>query len=291
MGLSMEETRVVYSLLKSEQRPLDEIVAEFSSKITRPRLYAVSYYLLLILKEKKMLKSTERLIAFTILRQIYSSQQSSANPFLTSLINAACDEEAGKCERAFVLQLLGLTGTGGNEFLKQSVANYIKVFDPSAHAFPQQEQLQHQYCDKVHPEPHKCLFEDVSMKNIILDPDVPPNCDASSQEFDLQPGAKFKLGSGDRDEILMELLSSFSLEGISPQWNRPRPPILPIQDGELVWLNPDNSHELVWDHGMCADTSRGAAVKDLITKALKGPLAPSHQEVPFVYKMICFIES
>lgn len=30
---------------------------------------------------------------------------------------------------------------------------------------------------------------------------------------------------------------------------------------------------------MCADTSRGAAVRDLIAKVLKGPLAPAQQEV------------
>lgn len=48
---------------------------------------------------------------------------------------------------------------------------------------------------------------------------------------------------------------------------------------QLVWLNPANKHELLWDYGMCADTSRGAAVRDLITKALKGPLGPAQQEV------------
>ncbi|KAL5979200.1 hypothetical protein ACLOJK_019098 [Asimina triloba] len=34
----------------------------------------------------------------------------------------------------------------------------------------------------------------------------------------------------------------------------------------------------MWDYGMCADTSRGAAIRDLIAKALKGPLAPQQQE-------------
>lgn len=122
----------------------------------------------------------------------------------------------------------------------------------------------------------------------------------------MQPGAKPKLGSGDRDEALLGLLANLSTEGIGHQWIRPRPPRLPIQDGEvrtfcgqmfdclmefaifpytfqtyfqLVWLNPDSNHELVWDHGMCADTSKGAAVRDLIAKALKGPLAPAQQEV------------
>lgn len=51
--------------------------------------------------------------------------------------------------------------------------------------------------------------------------------------FDLQPGVKPKVGSGDRDEALTGLLANFALEGIGPQWTRPRPPILPVQDGEV----------------------------------------------------------
>lgn len=51
----------------------------------------------------------------------------------------------------------------------------------------------------------------------------------------------------------------------------------------MVWLIPDNSHDLLWDYGMCADTSRGAAVRDLIAKAFKGPLAPAQQEVLQAY--------
>lgn len=50
---------------------------------------------------------------------------------------------------------------------------------------------------------------------------------------------------------------------------------------QLLWLNPDMNHELLWDYGMCADTSRGAAVRDLIAKALKNPLVPVQQEVSF----------
>lgn len=53
-----------------------------------------------------------------------------------------------------------------------------------------------------------------------------------------------------------------------------------------MWLNPDSNHELVWDHCMCADTSRGAAVRGLIAKALKGPLAPSQQEVLLLFYVL-----
>ncbi|KAJ4829640.1 hypothetical protein Tsubulata_035699 [Turnera subulata] len=298
----MEETSLLYSLLRSEQRPLDEIAAEFTSKIPPPRFFPVCASLSLLLqaispisilipsprriRDKRMLKSTERLIALAILHQPFSSSSSSSSqrhsspsashPFLPFLINVACDDEAERCERAFVLQLLA--SNSSKEFLKESAANYIKVFDPSAHAFPQRQVLQHQYCERAHPESYICLFKNASVRNVVPDPDVPKGCDVNSQEFDLQPGIKPKIGTGDRDETLTGLLANLSPQGIYPHWIRPRPPMLPVQDGELVWHNPDTNHEIVWDHGMCADTSRGAAVRDLIHKALKGPLAPAQQE-------------
>ena len=58
---------------------------------------------------------------------------------------------------------------------------------------------------------------------------------------------------------------------------------------QLTWLIPDSSHDLLWDYGMCVDSRLGAAVRDLISKALKGPLAPSQQEV--IYLVILQIAS
>lgn len=48
----------------------------------------------------------------------------------------------------------------------------------------------------------------------------------------------------------------------------------------MNWMIPDTQHELLWDHGMCADTSRGSAVRELMTRAVKGALAPAQQKVP-----------
>jgi len=48
----------------------------------------------------------------------------------------------------------------------------------------------------------------------------------------------------------------------------------------MIWLSPDTQHELLWDYGMCADTSRGAAIRELINRACKGALAPAPQKVP-----------
>ncbi|XP_027180142.1 CCR4-NOT transcription complex subunit 11-like [Coffea eugenioides] len=278
-GVGMEEPILLLKLLiGSDSRPLDELISEFKSKVQPSRIFAFCSSVAILLTESKVLRPTQRLVGFAILHQAYSSQQPSSNPFSFVLVNAASNEEAEKFERGFILQLLGSTSsTNTAEVLKLSAADYIRSFDPSSHAFPSSEQLQQQYCSKVGPEPFGSLFRN-RVINILPDPDVPHGCDPNSTEFDWQPGVTPKIGSGDRDESISGLLQNLSLEGLGPQWIRPRPPRLPVLEGELVWLNPDNTHELMWDHGMCADTSRGAAVRDLIAKALKGPLAPAQQE-------------
>lgn len=281
--LGLEDSRKLLSLLTAEERALDETMADFNSIFPRSLHFNVCCSLAILLENKKMLKPIQRLIAFTILHHAYSSQQPSVNPFISLLINAACDDEADKFERAFILQLLNPGGSSDNkEILKKPAADYIKGFDVSSLVFLPREELQQQFSDKGHPKPHNCLLKDASVKKAIPDPDVPRGCDANSPEFDLQPGAKPKIGSGDRDETVTELLQKISLEGLGPRFIRPLPPRLPVMKGELVWLDPDNNHELLWDFGMCADTSRGAAIRDLIAKALKGPLAPTQQEQVFV---------
>lgn len=278
--LNLEEQCKIVNMLKSssEQKSIEETVTEFFSS-SLLRHFNVCYSLSLLLQDKMMLSSTERLVAFAILYRSYSSQKSAANPFISFLINAACDDGAEKYERAFILHLLGSGNSNSNkEFLKLSASDYIKNFDPSSQTFPQREQLEQQYFEKAHKEPYACLLKNTAVKNVLADPDVPCGCDANSAELDLQPGAKSKLGSGDRDEALSGLVANLSFEGLIPHWVRPVPPRFPVDEKELVWLNPDNNHELQWDQGMCADTSRGAAVRDLIAKALKGALAPNQQQ-------------
>ncbi|CAA2960088.1 Hypothetical predicted protein [Olea europaea subsp. europaea] len=279
--LGFENSGKLLKLLHGgEERTIEEIVSDFNTIFSPSlRFYACSALELLLDPKEKILKPTERLIAFSIIHHAYVSQLPSSNPFISKLVDAASDEEAEKYERAFILQLLGLSSSkSSGELLKQSASDYMKNFDLSSHSFVQRDQLQQQYCGTTQPEPFKSLFKDNGVKNVIPHPDVPHRCDSDSPEFDMHPGLKPKIGSGDRDETVAGLLSSLSLEGLGPQWIRPIPPRLPIMNGELLWLNPDINHELLWDYGMCLDTSKGAAVRDLIAKALKGSLSPPQQE-------------
>jgi len=225
-----------------------------------------------------MLHPTGRLIAFAILHQSYSPQ--TANPYIPILLNAACDETSEKSERAFVqLLLTSSSGNSNNEVLNQSALDYINGSVSASQVFLPREQLEKQYCSTgVHSSPQTSSFTAPAVRSAIPDPDVRQSCANSSESSISPPGSKQKSASDDRDTIISVLLEDIPGGRLGPQWIRPTPPRLPLFDGELQWLNPDNNHELLWDYSMCADTNRGAAIRDLIARALKGPLAPIQQE-------------
>lgn len=51
-------------------------------------------------------------------------------------------------------------------------------------AFPQLEQLQQQFCDKVQAQSLDYFSKDGSVRNVVPDPDVPHGCDANSVEYE-----------------------------------------------------------------------------------------------------------
>ncbi|KAL0887623.1 hypothetical protein Bca101_011606 [Brassica carinata] len=279
MNMNMEETAVVWSLLKSDLRPIEDVVAEFNSKFPRDRRFTACYSLSLLLQDLMLLRSTDRIIAFAIMYQCYPSEKPSVNPFVSDMINAACNEQVEKHERAFILHLLQWNNyNNAKEILKLSAVDYIKSFDPSTHVFPELGELQREYGDKAGSGPSSHIIADYALKKLLHDPDVPRGCDPNSPEFDVQPGGNPKIGCGDRDEAITGILGSLTTGGLAPRWVRPCPPRYPVHQSELLWIDPDNKHELIWDDKMCADTSRGATVRDLLGKGLKVTLSPTEQE-------------
>ncbi|KAF8087989.1 hypothetical protein N665_0558s0039 [Sinapis alba] len=276
--MKMEETAIVWTLLQSDLRPIQDVLAEFNSKFTRSRYFTVCSSLSMLLQDPMILRSTDRLIAFAIMHQCYSSNKPSLNPFISEMINAACNEQAEKYERAFLLHLFQWNSyNNAKEILKLSAVDYIKTFDPSTNDFPELGELQREYGNKA-DGPSSHMFADSALRKLLHDPDVPRGCDPNSPEFDVQSGGNSKIGSGDRNEAVAGILGSLTMGGLAPRWIRPCPPRYPVHQSELLWIDPDNKHELVWDDKMCADTSRGATVRDLLVKGLKVTLSPTDQE-------------
>jgi hypothetical protein len=71
--------------------------------------------------------------------------------------------------------------------------------------------------------------------------------------------------------------SELTLHGFEPRFARVAPPMLVLTDAELIWINPDYAPQLLWDAGLCQDNSKGAEVRELMSKAFKGPLKVEEQ--------------
>lgn len=72
--------------------------------------------------------------------------------------------------------------------------------------------------------------------------------------------------------------SNFCLHSFEPKFVRPAPPMLEVYTEEMIWLNRGMNFDLMWDRTMCRKPSKIVAVRELMSKALKGPLAPNQQE-------------
>ena len=79
-----------------------------------------------------------------------------------------------------------------------------------------------------------------------------------------------------------KLTSGLCLQSFEPVFLRPAPPMmLPFKE-EIIWLNPTSddtmNRSLMWDRTLCKDPSKSAALRELMSKAFKGPLAPNEQK-------------
>ncbi|VAI02902.1 unnamed protein product [Triticum turgidum subsp. durum] len=263
-----DECADLLKLISGVSRPLEDVVADFLARVPPERRLRFGSAIKFLLEDKVMFQPAERLIAFAILHQGYSSQLT--NPFVPFLINVACDEISERPERVFLQLLLTSANEDNNkEILKHSAEDYLKEPSYASQVLLPRDRLESQYsCNDVQLQTYTSCAA-AKVRSAIPDPDVSQSCGDSSG---ISPT---KLN---RDNVVTNLLQQTPLRGLSPPWIRPSPPRLEILEGELQWLNLDNNHELLWDSSMCADTSRGASIRDLVGRACKGPLAPAQQE-------------
>eukprot|EP00897_Mesotaenium_endlicherianum_P006440 jgi/Mesen1/5824/ME000297S05019 len=222
-----------------------------------------------------------------------SQDQFNARCSLVILLEAASDDKSAIMERYFIVQLLGafskeLSASTAKDYATnfdaQAAMNWGVAFDLDAlgvaeqRNLPDRESLRRQYADRMPPDDASVSsFRKASISCSLPDPDVPQGFDPTTPELGVA-GGPTRIGAASREAAIEAFAQVMSVRGFEPPWVRPSPPQLPVQETELVWLNLESQHDLLWDSGMCADTSRGAAVRELIARALKGPLAPSQQQ-------------
>lgn len=56
----------------------------------------------------------------------------------------------------------------------------------------------------------------------------------------------------------------------------------------MIWLDPELHHTVLWDHMMCAETSRFTEIRDLMVKAFKTSLTQTQQQVLTFFYLLHF---
>jgi len=246
----------------------------------------------------------QRLVAFSLLCELYRSEAGGANPFLPFFIEAVESSRDG-CEKQFLRDLIVSPPTY-NKATEKSAQALVAEFEAKGGSLDGVEvsdlaPLRQLHAERTPSASVPCLRA-AALWPVVLDP-----CDGDSGAevaFGLltDPGseaggavvaaAAAPLAPLGRDQVLAlgggggDLGglpsspggSSLTLHGFEPRFARVAPPMLALTDAELIWINPDYAPQLLWDQGLCQDNSKGAEVRELMSKAFKGPLKVEEQQ-------------
>ncbi|XP_024543386.1 CCR4-NOT transcription complex subunit 11 [Selaginella moellendorffii] len=266
-GLLPKDSAALMTILSDRELTFAGAVEVFTRQFDATMHFQLSCNLVLLLQEGIILQKEQRLVALYILHSLYITQ-TETNPFVSFLLRFTADESVAKLERGFLVTLIR---SGNKEFEKRTPSDFVTTFDGSLQA-PTKDQVQKQAPQKaVSFLPGPNCFSKAAIRNVLPDPDLPSGYSSDGLETGVSESESGELAA-------IELMQASSLKGLEPAWDRPIPPKFPLRKEELLWLTPDSEHDLLWHSGMCADSSRGAAVRELIARALKGALAPAQQQ-------------
>ncbi|KAL3147839.1 hypothetical protein ABBQ32_002562 [Trebouxia sp. C0010 RCD-2024] len=245
--LNQEQASRLFSVLNfGRESPLESVSSAFSRAFAPTEVVKALTSLLLLLKERTVLNLPERLAAHFLLWQAGRDLPQSANPFGPALVETACDACLPIAERAFVLHLL--SGAVTEQVSQQSPIGYLQKFaGQPVLQLPPAQSIQQQF---LHPIAGK-LGKNLALANQNGKKDSP----------------QAKVGASSQTALKLPLL-------------RPAPPVLKPFAGEVQWLHPAISIDLLWDNSLSSsnEASQTGILQGLLQQALTGPLLPAQQQ-------------
>jgi len=266
--LSQNELDTLLGLLKESNKPFENIAQSFYRSFPKPEQFKVGCIICMLLQDE-LLTRTQRLVGFYLLYDIYRNETLPTTPFVPIVLDTV-EQTKDAVERNFLLQFLT---SPPKELPKQSIRDLLASHDPTdVPAIPDLDAFR-----RMHQEgaPQVSAGASTGMRPTIRD--------RSGEAHWVQPVVSDDVEQGDGDAARLDLTpEELTLLPYEPAWCRPVPPVLEAAADELFWLNaPHILCEPMWDYTMCADTSLGSEVRELIAKAVKAPLPSSQQQVIF----------
>eukprot|EP00240_Pyramimonas_obovata_P005109 CAMPEP_0118945362 /NCGR_PEP_ID=MMETSP1169-20130426/42097_1 /TAXON_ID=36882 /ORGANISM="Pyramimonas obovata, Strain CCMP722" /LENGTH=423 /DNA_ID=CAMNT_0006891055 /DNA_START=42 /DNA_END=1313 /DNA_ORIENTATION=+ len=265
--LNLQQTASLLSVF-AEDRPFEETGQLFSRNFKGASKFTACCALTVLVQDPVMLKPLQRLAALYVLYDAYKSDPVASNPFTAFLVEVAANKKLDPVERVLVLRLL--SNPLPPDVPRSSAHEFRQTVDPAAiNTLPSKETLQRTFnLDRPNARPGTSCFKQAAVLPVLPDPD-PYSIDNQSSPEEQESQREAAIGS---------LLEKIGPRGLEAPYARPVPPLLPISDSELQWLNPEIPQKPLWDSTTCADTSRISAIREAIQRALKGPLVPAQQQ-------------
>eukprot|EP00928_Gymnodinium_smaydae_P080454 TRINITY_DN64142_c0_g1_i1.p1 TRINITY_DN64142_c0_g1~~TRINITY_DN64142_c0_g1_i1.p1 ORF type:complete len:425 (-),score=87.07 TRINITY_DN64142_c0_g1_i1:133-1407(-) len=268
--LSPQELDTLLNLLKEANKPFESITASFYKSFPKAEQFKVGCAICMLLQDR-LLTQTQRLVGFYLLYDMYRSESLSTTPFVPMVLETV-ERTQDLVERRFLLQFLT---SPPKELPKQSVSGFVASHDPAdMPTMPDLDTFR-----RMHQEgaPQVPPWPGLGIRPTIRDTSDEGYWASRGAEGDAPGDAEPAAASS--VDVRSDELTLLSLE---PAWCRPVPPMLEPTPDEVNWLPvPYLLTEPMWDYTMCADTSLGSEVRELISKAVKTPLPTTQQQVIF----------
>jgi len=273
--LTQQELDGLLQLLKEANKPFDTLAGQFYKQFPKSEQFRAGCVICMLLQDQ-LLTQAQRLVSYYLLYDIYrndrgTERETATTPFVPLVVEMLETSYDG-VERKFLLQFLS---NPPKDLHKQTVNQFVQSCDPNdIPALPDLDMVRSMHQDGA---PAVSASAAVGIRPVIKD--------ASDERYWVpSPLPPNSLGEDVEDvtgtesiELNPEELTLLSLE---PCWARPVPPLLEPTVDEVFWLTPPHLlSEPLWDYTMCADTSLGSEVKELIAKAVKTQLQPQQIQI------------
>lgn len=263
--LSSQELDSLLNVLKESSKSLESVAQAFYKSFPKSEQFKAGCVISMLLQDK-LLTQTQRLVGFYLLYDIYRNETTLPTTPFVPIVLETVEQTEDPIETKFLLQFLT---SPPKELPKQSVREWISQFDASEMpTLPDLDAFR-----RMHQEGAPQVSSTAALGIRPMAGDGSEDVHWSS----LFRGAEEESEGAASLDLSAEEITLLSLE---PAWCRPEPPLLEPAVDEVFWLHPPHSLcEPMWDYTMCADTSLGAEVRELITKAVKAPLPSSQQQL------------
>jgi hypothetical protein len=271
--VSGAELGQILVLLDDVDNKLGDVSAAFLKTFPKGEHFRLACCVCVLL-EDNMLPPTQRIVALFVLCDIYRHERDGSNPFFPVFLDAI-DQRVNVAEVNFVVHLL-CTPPSNRDMANKTANTIIAELGASGVVkdLPNLGALRADYTQRTPTARHP--LERIGVRPVVGDRTAEHDAAVPTSNNMRAPVPPQRMP--DSSVVSETRDGAMSLHSFAPEIVRPAPALLPVSNNEMMWLNPTDTPGLLWDTGMSQDSVKGAEIRDLMTKAFKGPLVAAQSK-------------